>query len=306
MNKPSESGFSLIELLFGIALSFLFLHLLFQSYIFFSKQSDFLKESIQLEENAHFAQFILTREIQTAGFLGCNQWNNVTIHSHLKEIGVPLNPIQIFDKNSQFLGNRIHPESDILVIQKMSETTDCISRDLKTKSLKINANRLFKKEDALIIADCEKADFIYPTAIKPSTFFQTITLPQPLIYPAGAQIGKFVATAFFIEKTHRKNLRGNAVYALYAYDLINHQKTEYLSGVNKMLFSYATVNENENNPVFKPFLASSEFFLTDEKPATLLLKIILHLSSENFDRYAPHKLCKKITLLIFLRNMSIM
>jgi hypothetical protein len=232
LHEPSATGFSLIELLIGIALSFLFLHLLIQSYIFFSKQADFLKESVQLEENMHFAQFILTREIQTAGFLGCNKWDNLSIHSHLKEIGIPLSPIQIFDKNSHFLGKYTHPESDILVIQKMSEITNCVLRDLKTKSLKISADSLFKKEDALVIADCEKADFISPlsvTANKPSTLFQTLILPEPLNYTTSAQVGKFIATAFFIEKTHRKNLRGNPIYALYAYDLINHQKTEYLS-----------------------------------------------------------------------------
>jgi hypothetical protein len=181
-------------------------------------------------------------------------------------------------------------------------------RDLKTKSLKISADSLFKKEDALVIADCEKADFISPlsvTANKPSTLFQTLILPEPLNYTTSAQVGKFIATAFFIEKTHRKNLRGNPIYALYAYDLINHQKTEYLSGINKMLFSYAALDEHKNNPIFKPVLASSEPFLSTEKPAALLLKIILHLSSENFDKYAPNRLCKKIELLICLRNLSI-
>lgn len=273
-NNP-ESGFSFIEVLVSISLSIILVHLLINTYIFLEKQSNTLKERITLAANANYAQFLLMHEIQSAGFLGCNQCNYMNIRYHFKNKFFPFTSLQIINKYNHGLGKNIHPESDILLIEKMSNITKNMAFPQQRESM-----------ETYIVSDCEKADFI-----KSDPFKTNLKL---LGYKENIKIGKFTATAFFIEKNRKINLQGEAIYSLYSYDLVHHQKNEYISNIKDMNFYYA-VQDDKNNFHFED--CNSNCILSH--PA--LLKISLKLLPE-YNWFFSDKAPKKdVDFLVYVR-----
>lgn len=302
MSNKSEEGFSLIELLVSITLSFLFIELLFHTYVWVTQQESLLREKIMLENNAQFAQFILMREIQTAGFLGCNRYDKLNIHYPDKRPYFPIFPIQIVSKASHCLGKHIHPESDLLIIEKLSsKTADLLGYQAPNK-IKVNLKDRFEESDLLVITNCEKADIIAPVAVQKMPFYQVLTVSKDLHYAKGAQIGKFIATAFFIEKTHRNNIQHEPIYALYSYDLIHHRKTEYIQNIESMSFSYASFEGWLNKAFFEPRDKCPNGSTMAERIS--LIKINLQLRSENALLYPYKVLRKNLDIIVNLRNLN--
>ena len=217
------------------------------------KQETFLREKMAIEETEKFSEFMLTREIQMAGFCGCNKIDHLNINYPMRRYYFPIIPIQIFSKNNHPFGKKFYPESDILVLESMSNKTTNILKFTK-KSIKVDMQDHLEAGEPLIFSDCKNADIFIPNEIQHRNNNQTIKITAKLHYDDNASIGKFVANAFFIEKTHRKNIKGNPIYALYSYDLVRHKKTECFSGIEEIKFFYATFDGNESSPLFKPLL----------------------------------------------------
>lgn len=275
INKNNtEAGFSLVELLISISLSMILVNLLIHTYIFLEKQSNMLKERIRLEENAKFGQFLLMHEVQSAGFIGCNQCRYLNIKYHFKNKLFPFTPLQITSRLNHNLGKNIHPESDILMVEKMSEIT-------------APAPHQSNREEIYIISDCEKSDFIKSDPFK-------INL-KSLGYKENIKIGKLIATAFFIEKTRKKELYGKSIYSLYSYDLIHHQKSEYISNIKEMHFSYA-VHDGGDNFHFEEI--DSDCILSHPT----LLKINLKLLPENNWFFSDKVSVKDVEIYAYVRN----
>jgi hypothetical protein len=298
-NTKSEAGFSLIELLLGIAITMLLADIFIHVCLNLVKQHTRLNDKITLSENAKFAEFILRKEIQTAGFCGCNHLDRLNIHYHLSRFYLPMVAIQLFSPASFLMGKAVHPESDILLIEKMSEKTNGFLGYLTMQSIKVNKKTDFQAGDPLMIADCIQADIFVPQAISEQPSFQVMMLNKPLIghYHRHAEIGKLIAKAFFVQRTGRKNRYGQPIKALYSYDVIHHCKTEWITGVEAMKVFYAMVNGDDSSVVFQPF--SSEKI---DLSALRLIKIVLSMSTEgNWPTGAVERKTQEI--LISLREL---
>lgn len=291
----SNAGFSIAEVLLSITITIILVDLIIHACIALINQHNLLKEKTTLAENAQFAEFILRREIQTAGFFGCNKFNQLDIHYHLKKSYLPIIPIQIFSKNS-YTSNDIHPESDVIVIEKMSEkTADFLGQ--KSTMIKTSKEISFEINEPIVIADCQQADIFSPSNITYTNAYQKIKTKKALQHHYdNALLGKLVATVFFVGETHRKNTDGNAIHALYSYDLIRHRKVELVSGVDAIEIFYGE-KDDDHNINFNPVSNTIDF------SSIHLIKIVLSLSNED----APFKkeiLHLKKNMIIFLRELA--
>ncbi len=286
-SRESQLGFSLIEVLLSIAMTILLTDQMVRLCMTLIKQQALLQEKITLAENTQFAEFILRRELQTAGFCGCNGINQLNIYYHLSRWYLPIIPIQIFSKDTQIMGKKIHPESDVLVIEKMAEKTTNFLGKLNLARLKKCLQNEFDPKELFIIADCQQADVFalsdVPTLLSLNRYDH-------------AEIGKLVVHAFFIAKTSRKNQSSQPIKALYSYDFIHQRKTELVAGVEAMEFFYVDSDNDENQKTFKPLTNTVDLV------NLRLIKIILSLSSENPVVNAKERLHKKHEVLIYLRE----
>lgn len=276
-HTKSEAGFSLIELLLGVAITILLVDMLTPVCLNLVRQHTRLNDKITLSENAQFAEFILRKEIQTAGFCGCNHLNRLNIHYHLSRFYLPMVAVQLFSPTSLVMSKTIHPESDILLIEKMSEKTNSFLGYSNAHSIKVNKKTEFRVGDPLIIADCTQADIFIPQTISNQSAFQLLTFNKPLVghYHHHAEIGKLIAKAFFVQSTARKNRYGQPIKALYSYDVIHHGKTEWVTGVEAMKVFYAVANDDDNRLLFQP-CSSTKIDLSTSR----LIKIVLSVSTE--------------------------
>ena len=173
-NLKSNSGFSIAEVLLSITITILLIDLIIHVCITLVNQHNLLKEKTTLAENAQFAEFILRREIQTAGFLGCNKVNQLDIRYQLKKSYLPIMPIQILSKNDSFspslrglrcLQAAAIQKSDVIIIEKMSEKTVDFLGQKKSMAIKTSKENLFEVAEPIVIADCQQADIFSPSAI---------------------------------------------------------------------------------------------------------------------------------------------
>jgi hypothetical protein len=294
--SKSENGFSFIEILLSLLIAMLLTNFMIQLYIVAFKQEYFLREKIAIEEKAKFIEFMLTREIQTAGFCGCNRFNNIDINFHIKKNYFPFSPIKIFSKDNHPFGKNIHPESDSLVLEGMSNKIFDILVIMK-KTIKVGFQDVLKSEEPLMISDCNHADILIPDEIQYQKNTQIIKFNEKLNYDYKASIGKLIVTAFFIEKTRRKNCSGMPVYALYCYDLVGHKKTEFFSGVEEINFFYGVREEDKSMFFFKPLLSGSDFSKSG------LIKISLKLSQGDTLCHSKEILYQHREFLIAMREM---
>lgn len=296
IKNHQNAGFSLIEILFSIVMTLLLVDGLIHFFMAVVKHHDFIGEKMNLLENSQFAEFTLRREIQTAGFCGCNQFNQLDFHDYLTRTDLPAASIRVFSKDSQILGQTVHPESDVLVIEKMGEkTVDCLGQP-QSAEIKLNRSDYFSPNQPLIIADCQNAEIFSPYDIKNTKKYSFIHANHALNdYHGNAKVGEFVAKAFFIQKTHRKNRYGQPIRALYSYDLVHHRQMEWVTGVNSMVFFSGFLDET-NQLIFSPMNE------TVDNKKVRLIKIILSLCSENAPVYQYSLLCRELEILIHLRN----
>lgn len=297
-NLKSNAGFSIAEVLLSIAITILLVDLIIHACITLVNQHNLLKEKTTIAENAQFAEFILRREIQTAGFFGCNTFNQLDIHYHLKKSYLPIIPLQILSKNA-CMPDDIHSESDVIVIEKMSEKTVDFLSQKKSMAIKASKENPFEVDEPIVIADCQQADIFLPSAITYGNSFQTIKTKKALQhrYDNGL-LGKLVATAFFVGETHRKNAYGKAIHALYSYDLINRRKIELVSGVDAMDVFYAEQDSDDHEINFNPVST------TIDSLSIRLIKIVLLLSNEDSLFSKKEILHTKKEILIFLRELA--
>lgn len=267
-------------------MSLLLIDLTIHTSVLLAKQENLFKEKIAVENNAKFFEFTLTREIQMAGFCGCNVFKNLSIHSHFHRFYFPLVAIQIFSKSHHPFGKYIHPESDILVVESMSNHLIEQVNILKPPCIKLDLSHHFQCDDPLIISNCDHADVLMPAHIHYGKNDQWIHFSSALNNFETASVGKLIIYAFFIEKTHKKP----SGYALYRYDVVREQKMESVSGIQSMEF-YGGVFDHENRTLyFKPLLPG------DDLSNIKLIKIVFRVNSIYKD------LCQQRSFLVALRE----
>jgi hypothetical protein len=276
----------MIEFLLALSMSILLMGLVIHLSIFLINQENLFKEKVAVENNAQFFEFTLAHEIQMAGFCGCNVFKNLSIVPHVNRSYFPLAAIRIFSKYYHPFGKHIHPESDILVIESMSNHRVAPVNILKPSRIKIDLTHHVKFDDPLIISNCDRADVLMPSHIDYGKNDQFIQFSTELNHFETASVGKLMIHAFFIEKMHKNPSR----YALYRYDVVHQQKMECVSGIQSMEF-YQGVFDHENYALyFKPLLPG------DDLSNVKLLKIVFTLSSVYKD------LCQQRSFLVALRE----
>lgn len=249
LSQRKNCGLTLVELLIALALSSF---VLLTAYALLSSQQSFLQrnqQQIHLEQNKRFTQFVLSRAIWQAGFLGCRSLANLQVHNQLRNnhiIPGQTTPLAIFAY--QAVGNSwrpalpvgIHakPGTDVLELVYRASLATELTTTMATPNSKISVNNTgaFKKDGIVVISDCEQADIIQ---INKMNSFKKQLLPQaPLskAYAIPSQIGQLQYRLFYIQE---ENDTKNPVDALYMLEQSGFPE-ELVDHVSDLKLAFAT------------------------------------------------------------------
>jgi len=265
-SKRKEEGFSLVEFVIASALGLLLITSLYELYIS-NKNNYHLQEGLsRLQENGRLAGHILNQGIRGAGYIGCSRYqDNFPLTNIPAQTGMQFKPQDIIKgyhasgrswtpslpKN---LSRKVKPDTDaITVTQVVTPLASLVTDMTDTQHLLTTSNAKFKKNELLLISDCQHADvFKVSYASRSSrTTTQKITTAHPLhnYYKKYADVGELISTSYYIRKTTRKNNEGQRIYSLYRINS-GSRAEELIEGVQDMHIEYG-VSNNDTLLIYK-------------------------------------------------------
>lgn len=157
----------------------------------------------QLQEEVIDVVDLLTDEIQHSGYIGCQR---LLPGMHVKSAG---------DRELN-VANQLVVTTDSLTTRHASIEAATVNF-MSQSSLIASDNIAFKKDDIVLIADCQHAEIFTVKHVHHRGNEQSILPASPLQfdYTTGAEISYFEENKFFIRKTKRRRENGKVIYALY-------------------------------------------------------------------------------------------
>ena len=122
----SPLGFSLIETLIAVAISISFTLILTYSYMTIRRLYQLNQNMITMQNKAFIAQQLLSRDIRTAGFIGCERLTSSMELHHPDNVNLTMESrLHGYSSNNlpaemKFAAKDISPDSDVIVVEKMS------------------------------------------------------------------------------------------------------------------------------------------------------------------------------------------
>lgn len=228
-------GLTLIELLLSITLGLVIMSFLFEIMLA-GKQSDRLQTALQqIQVNANKAHYLLRRDIQAAGYIGCHRLSRDFHVLSYPPLSLTVDN-QLNSQNENEITIR-HASLQSVILKKM--TADGMT-------LYTGAEIKFTDNETVVISDCEKAEIVQIAKINHYKNEQKIITSKPLrqIFLPNAEISKLEINKYFITKTTRKYADGSAIYALFV-ERYPSYKTELVEGIQEMHINYSILNETE-------------------------------------------------------------
>jgi hypothetical protein len=178
---------------------------------------------------------LLTNEISAAGYIGCARWVNefpMINHTELKLL--PQNKLVVDSKSLTLIhANQNHTE---------------LIRDMNNNSLfYVTNNVTIAKGDVLLISNCQFAEIVNVKDVQSYSHEMTkVITTKPLThrFEKNAFVSQLEINSFYMEKTHRVDVKGSPIYALYQID-IHHNKLEIIEGI-KFLKMQVDYDEGKN------------------------------------------------------------
>lgn len=180
--KKSHQGFTLIELLISMTISIILLTSILRIYLWFEEIEQQRQGLLYLQENANIAWHFLANEISTAGYIGCPNFETVTIKALPAKINFSLQHIIHINQHFSRYG-------DAIEIKKMA-------------LLPMN-----NAKDFTVLSNCQSVKVVPANA----RGLQKIDLHAQSAY----QISPFIDEVFFIKNTGRQTAKGKPILALY-------------------------------------------------------------------------------------------
>jgi type II secretory pathway pseudopilin PulG len=223
-----QSGFSFIELLIAISLSFLLLAVLLSCYVSAIEANRMAQSLIEIDNNAKAVIALFSRAIAQTGNLGCARLS--------KEFPLRLLPDAPFS-----LQTRITGEDHALTVRYLTWLPVQVYPQPDLSRLVVDKTWHLHRGDIICIASCSYAEMTHIMQVKTHTLLLQPALAKT--YAATAEVGIFNKDHFYIAKSLHPDKESTPVNALYR-ENIKHERMEYVSGVNQLLFTY-TFKQND-------------------------------------------------------------
>lgn len=193
-----QFGFTLSELLISLFLASLLSSLLIQIYLLNKKHYSTLHQALAENFELHWAQDLLVASIRQAGFTPC----------------LTIEHLQVVDRrasNKQFSGQSLEIRPQEIQSNHMAEQFGLLRSRLNKQELIVSSGASLRVGQALLIADCQRAEVHQIIHKKKLSHGVLLTLAKPLLfsYSSLTYVGQWLEERWFI----KKNLVGIA--ALY-------------------------------------------------------------------------------------------
>ena len=198
-----QAGFSLIEMLLTCFLGALLLSIMAEIFVNNQQTNRAQSALLELQENAQFAEKILSAAIMPAGLMLCGP---------LSTTALPAFSIQ----------------DNVITVRKINSSVTNIKSILNPDKIVVNnINPHYKSNDTILVTNCIHANILSILSVKNSVDTQTLQVAKQAIpnFSLGALVGLWQQDRFYLAKSRVKNS-----YALYQEDT-HHQKNELITDV---------------------------------------------------------------------------
>lgn len=242
MTIHKNYGFSLIELIFAMALGAMLLAGLMQIYLSVKSLYQTQKAEAALQENIRFSSYILTRNIGMAGYAGCSRLENIEI-SDDNNLGFnAAAAIQGFDSLHLpgYLNKKdVLPNTDVIVIQKADadETRTLSPIAIGAHTLNVWRNPAIKDNLFLLISNCSAADLFRAKNYDSGTTISAINAMHHAYQTGTSVVGRYEEIAYFVGTSDMQDVNNTPIYSLFM--MTNKgDKEELFEGITSMHVKY--------------------------------------------------------------------
>ncbi|HSW71663.1 MAG TPA: hypothetical protein VLH77_06805 [Gammaproteobacteria bacterium] len=233
-----QAGLTLIELLLSLTLSLLLVLLLSFISVATKHQQEVFNSLSLLHKHARFALQRLHAELEMAGFIGCPQLD--------ADFPLNNNSAYPFYANKQVELGQDQLHSALVTIRHRSVEAAVLQKQRSESSvLELSTDLAFAPGEVLIISDCKHADIFQVEKQFKEKNRQIIITRQPLRYHYGieAEVGSLEINSYSVEKTKRRDPRGEAIFALYWTDRSG-RKRELVEGIQQLKIRFHQVRNH--------------------------------------------------------------
>lgn len=208
-------GFTLLELLLACFISSLLALLLVAIILAWQKENHLQSALLELQENAQFAQHLLTQEIRPAGFLAGQDFDNISyLNQSIEKISAD---------------NSLKISNDDIYIKKLQPQLANLCEKNHDNIVIINSLfPQFKANDEILLTNCQETVVATVQQVSLSILKQqqTIYLKEnlPFHFAVGTLVGLLQQDRFYLAPSRIKN-----TFALFQES--NQKRSEILSGV---------------------------------------------------------------------------
>jgi type IV pilus assembly protein PilW len=232
MNKH-QSGFTLIEWLIGLSIGLFMLTFTSRLYISLYKTGVFIRNNVEVDNNARIALNWLAYDIRMAGFIGCANLEEIPFFEEQNLLTHSL--LGWHQGNTQGLPpptQKSIKASDILYLHYADPVRIPIIAAQNNK-VQFAQRSNFSPDTVLMLSDCRHAELLQLNKVRLKHVYQT-----------DAEVSPFYRLVYYVGQTNRKNSYQQPIYALYRQDL--HAKahpTELVENVEKLELYYGIPNK---------------------------------------------------------------
>lgn len=242
MNETAgrHSGTTLIELMISLTIVSLLVIGLTQIYLKIKASYRFQQALLETQENGRFVAHLLRAQIRGAGFIGCLKFD--------ASLQLNFPPLQFYKAEGRLwqpnlppqLQGKVKPATDVIQIQGVGPNLSSLTRVMENQhELRVSKEQLFQVGDALIIADCLRAQRFTIAAVTVLKDSQILISYDPLKfrYEQFATVGKLRRDTYYIREASWTNQSGDNTYSLYKMDL-NNTHLELVPGIEAMTVTH--------------------------------------------------------------------
>jgi hypothetical protein len=226
MHYKSIVGLTLVEFLCALSLGLLLLQLLIQLSLMIQQNHNAQWTWSAIEDKAITAITLVNKDIKLAGNIGCAKLT--------PDFPVYAPPGIEFTIQNSLLGQQANPSSSDSITLRYADFNGAVLSDTmeNLSTLLIQSDTTMKKEDVVLISDCQSAEIFIVAQISKMDRGVRVTTLSPLhkLYEKHAEISHFVTHHYFVAPTIRQDKSGYPIYALYK-KALQQPVVELVSGV---------------------------------------------------------------------------
>ncbi len=270
MLQAKHDGFGLLELLIAMTLGLLLSAAVMQVTLASQRSHHLLDAAARLQENGRFALSYLSKDIRTAGYMGCPNVQRIPVNVIAKTPATDLNftaAAVLVGTDNAAAGNAYDAVAgtDFVVLQRALALPARLTGNLDphNANVQIDSNPAgIGRGDFVFITDCVNADLFEATTVSSNRSNDRITITHAnnkndnnrlsKIYGRDAEILGFQSLAYFIRDTGRTTEGSAPIRSLYvkARNLGGGAPPvaiELVEGVEDMQLSYGVDSDADNN-----------------------------------------------------------